>query len=145
MDRPHPPSGTCVPGCALYGRCHCGCGEEARVHRSPTDRKRGYVTGRPYVFRAGHYGRVARACRRLIPIDVPRRLARWLIGRYGVRGAAEVLGLHLGTLSGVAYARARRNTAPWLAERLVRVVLVHRRPLAPWDTFGHEAARHRGR
>lgn len=141
MDWLHPSSGTCVPGCALYGRCHCGCGEEAKVHRNPTDRRRGYVRGRPYVFRAGHAGRVVFIRRRLVPIDTPRRLARWLIRRYGVDGAAELLGLHRGTLGKLAYSRSQRGTAPWLAERLVRVVLAHRRPVALWDTFGREHLR----
>ena len=50
----HPLRGTCVPGCEMYGVCHCGCGKQTQRSRySHTQTSR--VRGQPSVFVVGHF------------------------------------------------------------------------------------------
>ncbi len=138
----HAPRGTCIPGCELYGSCHCGCGDAAKLVTLTYERGL-RVRGRPSVFRAGHHARVfprqaGHWSKRGVPVERIRPLLAWLHERHGTwRVVAELAQIPIGTLKGYANNRVRRNIPPEAARRIQRLVLAHRdRPslLDQWET-----------
>lgn len=127
----HPPVGTCTPGCRLYGRCHCGCGEQPTV--APANFQRASrVKGRPYAFRQGHQARiVARQggiwSRRGVPVERVRPLLEWLHQRHGTwREVGVLLRMPTSTIKGHANNRRRKRVPPEAAKRIQELVLAHR-------------------
>lgn len=92
----HPMRGTCVPGCEMYGACHCGCGGRPGV-ASCSRRRESAVGGRPRLFLAGHNRRVGPgyACSKTgVPLAHVLPDLRALVAiRFGVKGAAAASGL----------------------------------------------------
>jgi hypothetical protein len=137
-----PPSGTCTPGCGLYGRCHCGCGE-LRTRAPATLVRAGRVKGRPYIFRRGHQTRrVVRSgghwSRRGIPAAKVRPLLAWLHEQHGIWDqVAVLLRMSTSTIKGYANNAQRRRVPPEAARRIQQLVLAHRRQgsvLDQWET-----------
>lgn len=130
-----------MPGCELYGRCHCkpDCPKVPGV-AAYTDRRRGYVQGRPAVFGHGHrLGREGNGWpRRGIPIERVRPLAHWLRDRYGYVRACEVVGLPAGTWDRVMTYTGAKYVDPETAKRIVDVVLAHRIPEGSRSPFDVE-------
>jgi hypothetical protein len=147
----HPPHGTCVTGCALYERCHCGCGGV------PTRSAVTYVRGsryrdQPYVFLVGHHMRVMHPragawSRRGVPVDEVRPLLRWLRQRHGgLRAVADLVEVPEATLHGYLFNTKRKTVPPATAKRIVTVVLAHKRPSNPLDSWEEPGVRRaRGR
>jgi hypothetical protein len=138
---PHPPRGTCVPGCGLFGQCHCGCGEATRVPRQSTV-ERSIVRGRPMVYRSGHNVRVQNRIGwhptgpygvRGVDRARLRPLVRWLLSRYGWDETSRLLGMSLGQLWKVSSGRGKATPAS--AARVVSVVRAHRRRGDVFTTF----------
>jgi hypothetical protein len=138
---PHPPRGTCVPGCASYGRCHCGCDGRPTTNAA-THPASGREKGRPFTFVAGHQARVldVRAgtwSRNGVAVDRIKPLLLWLRERHGsIREVATVLGMPEATVRGYVYNRKRKRVPPESAQRIANTVLAHRRgwgPLERWD------------
>lgn len=138
----HPPAGTCTPGCRLYGRCHCGCGEHPT--RATTTFGRGNrVRDRPYVFRSGHQARVLLVegghwSKRGIPVERIRPLLGWLHERHGTwHAVAQLLRMPMSTIKGYANNSNRRRVPPESARRIQQLVLAHRPQksvLDHWET-----------
>ena len=140
---PHPTRGTCIVGCRSYGHCHCGCG--GRPKRSEVT----YVTGsryrgRPYVFLSGHHLRVVHPragtwSKNGVPIEKIRPLILWLRERHGsMRAVAELLAVPESTLRGHVYNTKRKRVPPATAGRIVALVLAHRLPANPLDSWEEE-------
>jgi hypothetical protein len=139
----HPPSGTCTPGCNMYGLCHCGCGEHPT--RSPatveTERR---VSGRPYAFRVGHQARMllrhggGHWAKRGIAVERVRPLLAWLHHRHGTwEEVAALLQMPASTIKGYANNSRRRRVPPDAAHGIQRLVLAHRTKrsiLDQWET-----------
>jgi hypothetical protein len=139
----HPRSGTCTPGCHLYGRCHCGCGEQPTISAATIEREN-RVRGRPYAFRQGHGARVrlrgggGHWSRRGVPVDRVRPLLTWLHERHGTwEAVAILLRIPTSTVRGYANNTRRRRVPPESAHRIQQLVLAHRPPrslLDRWET-----------
>ena len=138
---PHPTRGTCVPGCASHGTCHCGCGARPKpsgitvlsAHR---------VAGRPFTFVPGHQLRVIHPhagmwSKNGVPIEQIRPLLFWLRERHGsIKAVATMLDTPEATIRGYAYNTKRKRIPPEAARRIVNLVLAHRkhrRPLDVWE------------
>ena len=136
----HPPHGTCVEGCPAFGTCHCGCA--GRPKRSAVT----YAAGsryrdRPYVFVPGHHLRVVHPragswSRNGVEVEKIRPLLLWLRERHGsIRAVAAILEVPESTLRGYVYNTKRKRVPAPAAKRIVSVVLAHRRPVDPFETW----------
>jgi hypothetical protein len=140
----HPPAGTCIPSCRLYGWCHCGCGE--RPTWSPaTVKEAGRVRGRPYAFRAGHQARVRMRhgggawSKHGVPVSRIRPLLRWLHERHGTWDeVAKLLRMPMSTIKGYANNARRRRVPPEAARRIQQLVLAHRKGRSVLDQWESE-------
>lgn len=127
----HPPSGTCIPGCRLYGRCHCGCGERPTISPATFERAN-RVKGRPYAFGTGHQARVVLRSsgiwsRNGIPVDRVRPLLAWLHRRHGTwKEVAVLLRMPMSTIKGYANNTRRKRVPPESARRIQQLVMAHR-------------------
>lgn len=137
----HPTRGTCVPGCSLYGTCHCGCGARPKISRVTSD-STFRAAGRPFIFVAGHQLRVVHPragiwSKNGIPIQRVRPLLLWLRERHGsIRAVAILLGTPEATIRGYVYNTKRKRVPPQTARKIAEVVLAHRkriRPLEMWE------------
>lgn len=139
---PHPGRGTCVPGCPLWGLCHCGCGVPTSLAgQSRLDGRGEAIRGRPLVWVHGHAARWRRAgggipwSRRGIPAQRLRPLVEFLVRTYGTqRATAQLAGVSEASVSLLLRGRTHRVSPP-LARRIVDLVLVSRRPRDPVATF----------
>lgn len=138
----HPPKGTCVPGCRLYGRCHCGCGERPTLSPATFERH-ARIKGRPYAFRRGHQTRVVirhggHWSRRGVAVDKIRPLLAWLHQKHGTwEAVATLLRIPTSTIKGYANNARRRRVPPDAARKIQRLVLAHRNrgsALDRWET-----------
>lgn len=138
----HPPTGTCTPGCRLYGRCHCGCGEPPSLSVA-TVVMESRVQGRPFAFRRGHQARVlvrggGHWSRRGIPVCKVRPLLAWLHQRHGTWDeVAALLRMSTSTIKGYANNTRRRRVPPEAARRIQQLVMAHRprrSVLDQWET-----------
>ena len=137
----HPSHGTCIPSCASFGRCHCGCGERPKIsHATVEDQRR--VKGRPFTFVSGHQARVQHPragiwSRNGVPVETVRPMLLWLRERHGtMRIVAELLAMPEATVRGYVYNRKRKRVPPRTARRIADLVLAHRirgGPLDRWE------------
>lgn len=142
MTWPHPGRGTCVPGCPLWGRCHCGCGSTTSLAAQSRLNGRGEaVRGRPLIWVHGHATRWRRAgggppwSRRGVPAGRVRPLVEFLVRLYGTqRAVAQLAGVSEASISLLRRGRGGRVT-PSVARRIVGLVLISRRPRDPVATF----------
>jgi hypothetical protein len=140
----HPPAGTCVPDCRLYGRCHCGCGElPTRSVATVAEARR--VRGRPYTFRSGHQARVlprhggGNWSKHGVPVGRVRPLLQWLHERHGTWDeVAELLRMPKSTIKGYANNARRRRVPPEAARRIQQLVLAHRKRRSVLDQWESE-------
>lgn len=148
MNWSHPGRGTCVPGCPLWGGCHCGCGSSTSLAVQNRLNGRGKaVRGRPLLWVHGHAARWRQTgggaawTRRGIPAERVRPLAEFLVRLYGTqRAAAQLAGVSESSLSLLRKGGIRRVSPP-LAQRIVDLVLASRRPRDPMATFELEVPR----
>ena len=141
----HPPRGTCIPGCPLYGVCHCGCGGATSLAMAQ-DPRFGVIRGLSRVFCRGH--QIRRGNRRWarwsvngVPNERIRPLLAFLKKRYGTcHSVASSLGVSTDVVS--RHLRGdRANMNPRIAARVAALVLAgqpadreHRaRPSTAWE------------
>jgi hypothetical protein len=137
---PHATRGTCVPGCSSYGRCHCGCGARPKLSRI-TSASADRVAGRPFTFVSGHQLRIIHPragiwSRNGVRIEEIRPLLSWLRERHGsVRAVAILLEMPEATVRGYMYNTKRKRVPPQAAKKIAALVLAHRKPMRPLDTW----------
>ena len=96
---------------------------------------------RPFVFLSGHQLRVVHPragfwSKNGVPVEQVRPLVQWLRERHGsLRAVAALLDMPESTLRGHMYNTKRKRVPPASAHRIVRLVLAHRRPANPLDTW----------
>jgi hypothetical protein len=74
-----------------------------------------------------------------VPIDKVRRLILWLRDHHGsIRAVAELLEMPESTLRGYMYNTKRKRVPPASAARIAALVLAHRRPANPLDSWEEE-------
>lgn len=129
---PHPTRGTCVPDCASYGTCHCGCDARPKLsHVTSLSSHR--VTGRPFTFVSGHqmrmiHPRAGMWSKNGVPIEQIRPLLFWLRERQGsIKAVAILLDTPEATIRGYAYNTKRKRVPPHTARRIASLVLAHRK------------------
>jgi len=136
----HASRGTCLPGCPSYGWCHCGCGG-APKRLAVTHVAGARYRGHPYVFVSGHQLRVVHPragawSNRGVEIEKVRPLLFWLRDHHGsMRAVAALLEIPEATVRGYAYNQRRKRVPPRSARAVVRLVLAHRPPASPLDTW----------
>lgn len=85
---------------ALYGYCHCGCGQKTNI-APRTDRRIGWISGEPIRYIHGHHGRKDLAERFWSKVEVRGENECWewkastRTGGYGVfRNGSNLVGAH---------------------------------------------------
>lgn len=122
----HPPRGTCVPGCPVYGRCHCLCGMPTSINNDQSRTDRSVVRGRPFVFRRAHHLReLQRPNIRYaysMPVQRVLPLVEFLFDQYGTHvKTAEAIGV--GERAVRAWRRGYvRRVSPGTCRRIVAAV-----------------------
>ncbi len=128
----HPLHGTCVPGCPLYGLCHCGCGEHTRINPK-TYSVYGVVAHRPSVFRQNHNPRQTQHLKvggkGTIPVSRVFRLLDFLQQEHRV-DSSKALSLRLGLGEGVVLKirTTQKHVTRATASRIVAAVLALQPP-----------------
>jgi hypothetical protein len=97
--------------------------------------------GEPFVFVPGHHLRVIHPragswSKNGVDVEKIRPLVFWLRDRYGsIRAVAERLDVPESTLRGYVYNTKRKRVPSPAAQRIVNVVLAHRRRAGPFDQW----------
>jgi hypothetical protein len=143
--------GTCdALECPLHGRCHCGCGEEAKINKkssAPWQR----VRGMPAMFSQGHHPKTRASGftgpddpRRSVgaphwhnvPIEKVRPLVLFLAAQYpSARQAAFAIGISESTMHTLKSSKQKKGVSPELARTISAAVLKHRRPADPFAEY----------
>ena len=107
MTFAHPLRGTCVPGCRLYGLCHCGCGRRTTLVAAAHKRKAAEL-GLPRVFVNNHHA-PPKYSRSGIPAGLIRADLEEAIRQFGTgHRVGELIGRSDAWISHVRKGRIRR-------------------------------------